>query len=188
MFPLSEAIELSDFVTVHKIFKAADFEPPLIRWDPKPEDIQIDELRFLLNYWLGLKKDEKVPHLSKVDALDLAPCLGYLMLVDINEDEFTHRVYGTKIAQATGFDLTGKTVSSIPTHKFIPTFFSACYQAARSRQTPILTEHRTPPTVSVYSWTRLTLPLIDDSGKVARFLAGSVPGEFKLDRPVASLF
>ncbi len=188
MVPLSEAIEYDDPITIENIFRAAGFSPPMIKWDPKPEEIEIEELRFLLNYWLGLKHGDAIPHLSKVDALDLAPCLGYLMVLDIGEDEFTYRVYGSKIARTSGFDLTGKTVSSITSHSFIPTFFNACYRAARNRQIPVLTRHQTPVEVSVYSWTRLILPLVDDSGRIARFLAGNVPGEFRHDRPAASLF
>ena len=188
MITLSEAIEFDDRHALESIFKTAGFSPPMIKWDPKPEDIEIEELRFLLNYWQGQRQDGKIPNLSKIDALDLAPCLGYLMVLDIGQDELTYRVYGTKIAQASGFDLTGKTVSSITSHSFIPTFFNACYRATQRRQIPILTQHETPVEVSVYSWTRLILPLANDAGEIVRFLAGNFPGEFKHDRPAASLF
>ncbi len=188
MITLSEAIEFNDRHALESIFETAGLSPPMIKWDPKPEDIEIEELRFLLNYWQGQRQDSKIPNLSKIDALDLTPCLGYLMVLDIGQDELTYRVYGTKIARASGFDLTGKTVSSITSHSFIPTFFNACYRATQRRQIPILTQHEPPVEISVYSWTRLILPLANDAGEIVRFLAGNFPGKFKHDRPATSLF
>jgi hypothetical protein len=182
MIPLSDAIEANDHSAIAARFRAAGFSPPMVTWDPTLEDLDIEELRFLLRYWRDLRGDAEMPHLSKVDALDLRPCLGYLMILDIGEEELTYRVYGSKIARASGFDMTGKTVSSITSHSFIPTFFNACYRAARRRRIPILTRHQTPPEISVYSWTRLILPLADDHGVIVRFLAGNIPGPFRATR------
>lgn len=183
MIPLSEAIEVNDSEAIRVRFAAAGFTPPMIKWDPALEDIEHRELRFLLGYWRDLRGDAEIPHLSKVDALDLRPCLGYLMLLDIGEEELTYRLYGSKIVRASGFDMTGKTVSAITSHSFIPTFFNACYRAARRRRIPILTQHQAPPEVSVFNWTRLILPLVDDTGAVTRFLAGNIPGPFRVARP-----
>lgn len=185
MIPLSEAIERNDSEAIRARFVAAGFNPPMIKWDPAPEDVESKELRFLLTYWRDLRGDAPIPHFSKVDALELRPCLGYLMILDIGEEELTYRVYGSKIARASGFDMTGKTVSAISSHSFIPTFFNACYRATRRKRIPILTQHQTPPEISVYSWTRLILPLVDDSGVIVRFLAGNMPGPFRVARSPA---
>jgi len=184
MIPLSEAIEVNDSDAINMRFEAAGFASPTIRWDPTLDDIESKELRFLLHYWRELRGDAEIPHLSKVDALDLKPCLGYLMLLDIGEEELTYRLYGSKIARVSGFDMTGKTVSAITSHSFIPTFFNACYRAARRRRIPILTEHQAPPEISVYNWTRLILPLVNDAGEITRFIAGNIPGLPRTERPV----
>jgi hypothetical protein len=186
MIPLSEAIEANDSKVIRARFKTAGFTPPKIKWDPALEDIDHKELRFLLGYWRDLRGEAEMPHMSKVDALDLRPCLGYLMILDIGEEELTYRVYGSKIARASGFDMTGKTVSAITSHSFIPTFFNACYRAAKRRRLPLLTEHQAPPEVSVFNWTRLILPLADDSGAITRFLAGNIPGPFRIARPATT--
>jgi hypothetical protein len=179
MSTLATAIEEVDKAVIRSLFSEHDFRLPLIKWDPGVDDIDAPELRFLLSHWQSLLKGQEIPHLRQVDPLNLIPCLGYLMILDIGEDELTYRMYGSKIARASGFDLTGKTVSSITSHSLIPAFFNACYRAARRKRLPLLTQHQTPPEISVYSWTRLTLPLVDDEGTIMRFLVGNIPGPFK---------
>lgn len=176
MLKLAAAIEANDSATVTARFQAENFAPPELCWDPKLGAMGSGKLDFLLTYWRGLKNGKPVPHLSDVDALNMAPCLGYLMMLDIGETELRYRVYGTKIAEASGFDLTGRTVSTITSHSFMPTFFNACYRAVQDKRIPLLTVHQSPPQISVYNWTRLILPLIDDTEKIARVLVGNIPG------------
>ncbi len=182
MLALATAIEVGDAPTIERRFAVEGFGPPQISWNPSPDQVEIKELGFLLNYWRGLSGDDPIPHFNQVDALDLGPCLGYLMVLDIGEAEFTYRVYGTKIARASGFDLTGKTVSSITSHALIPTFFNACYRAMLNQRLPLMTQHQAPPEISVYHWNRLILPLADDAGRIVRILAGNVPGPFRIHR------
>lgn len=179
MTPIAKALLTADYKTIREQFAAQKFEPPKFTWNPKESEIELPELKFLLRYWQGLVTEGDLPHFRRVDALGLVPCLGYLMVIDVGEQDFSYRLYGTKIAEAAGFDMTGKTVSAFTSHHFLPQFFAACYQACIARRECLFTQHQAPADVSVYFWTRLILPLRDDSGGVARFLVGSMPGPLK---------
>lgn len=144
--------------------------------DPRPEDLPAEQLTSVLQFWLELPKVNGVPNMVKVNPEQVRPALGYLILLDIDEenDDFHYALYGSRIAEVSGFDMTGKSIWSIATTPSVQIFFAGCYMAARRLRCPIYTVHEAPPFITVSLWHRLILPLGID-GRVTRFLVCNLP-------------
>lgn len=148
----------------------------LIARDPAIEDLPAEQLRSVLQYWLNLPKVDGVPNVVKVEPEQVRPALGYLILLDIDDenDDFRYALYGSRIAEVSGFDMTGKSIWSIASTPSVQIFFTGCYMAARRLRCPIYTVHEAPPFITVSIWHRLILPLGLD-GKITRFLVCNLP-------------
>lgn len=144
--------------------------------DPVEADLPLEELRSVLRYWQGLPRVGGVPDILRVDPEALLAALGYIMLIDIDErsGDLRYALYGSKIAEVAGFDMTGKSVWDIPTTTPIQTFFAACYMAARQLKCALYTIHQAPPAITVSHWHRVILPL-GEAGEVKRFLVCNMP-------------
>ena len=144
--------------------------------EPAEQDLPTEELRAVLRYWQGLPRSGGIPDVLKVEPHRLLPALGYIMLVDVGaaEHDFRYALYGSKIAEVSGFDMTGKSIWDIPTTSAVQVFFAACYMAVQRLKRPIYSVHEAPPSITVSHWHRLILPLGKD-GVVRRFLVCNVP-------------
>lgn len=144
--------------------------------DPDEADLPLEQLRSVLRYWKGLPRVEGVPDILRVDPEALLAALGYIMLIDIDErsGDLRYALYGSKIAEVAGFDMTGKSVWDIPTTSPIQTFFAACYMAARQLKCALYTVHKAPPSITVSHWHRIILPM-GAGGEVKRFLVCNMP-------------
>lgn len=144
--------------------------------EPKEEDLPVKPLRVVLRYWQKLPKLDGVANVLKVEPEQLVPALGYLMLVDVDEEkgDFRYALYGSKIALTAGFDMTGGYVSGIKTTSAIKIFFASCYKAAIVLRCPVYTVHEAPPEITASHWHRLILPL-GKGGDIQRFLVCNVP-------------
>ena len=144
--------------------------------DPEEADLPLEQLRAVLRYWRSLPRVEGVPDILRVDPEALLTALGYIMLIDIDErsGDLRYALYGSKIAEVAGFDMTGKSVWDIPTTSPIQTFFAACYMAARQLKCALYTVHKAPPSITVSHWHRVILP-IGAGGEVKRFLVCNMP-------------
>ncbi|WP_420345684.1 PAS domain-containing protein [Pelagibius sp.] len=157
-----------------------DIEDLRLKLDPGEDDLPTEMLRQVLRYWRSLPRVGGIPDRIKVEPEDLRPALGYLMLIDvltgpgIGPGDFRYALYGTKIAEVSGFDMTGKSVWEVATTGAIQRFFAACYEAAVTLRKPLLTVHQAPPSITVSHWHRLILPL-GCEGEVRRFLVCNVP-------------
>lgn len=144
--------------------------------DPGVDDLPTEHLRSVLRFWLQLPKVDGVPNVVKIKPEDVRPALGYLILIDIDEenDDFRYALYGSRIAAVSGFDMTGKGVWDLSTTSTVQNFFAACYITAGRLRCPIYTVHEAPPAITVSHWHRLILPL-GQEGLVKRFLVCNVP-------------
>ncbi len=150
---------------------------PTISWRPAVEQLAPPQLRFLLRYWVDLAGERAMPAAAEIDAMEMRPALGYLILVDVVEEghDFRYRLFGSTIAAVSGFDMTGKLVSHHLASAYIVEFALAVYRAVLARREPLLTEHGPPATVETTAWRRLVLPLAGPDGSVVRFLIGNLP-------------
>jgi len=144
--------------------------------EPSEPDLPVEELRVVFRYWRDLPRSGGLPDVLKVEPDRLLPALGYIMLIDVGEaeDDFRYALYGSKIAEVAGFDMTGKSVWDVPTTSAIQVLFAACYMAVCRLKRPLYSVHEPPPAITVSHWHRLILPLGKD-GEVGRLLVCNVP-------------
>jgi PAS domain-containing protein len=171
------AIGAGDEAVMRSDFAAIGARGPAIVWRPPVERPGAPQLRFLLRYWLDLRGARPMPLATEIDALEMRPALGYIMLVDVMEGgrDFRYRLYGSIIAAVSGIEMTGKLVTNHPASPYVVEFALAGYRAALARGEPLLTEHGPPTNVNTHAWHSLVLPLAGGDGKINRFLVGNLP-------------
>ena len=150
---------------------------PAVVWRPAVARPAASQLRFLLRYWLDLAATPPMPPASAIDAVEMRAALGYIMLVDVVDGgrDFRYRLFGSTIAAVSGFDMTGKLVTSHPASPYVVEFALAVYRAVLARGEPLLTEHGPPNSVNTHAWHRLVLPLAGPDGALSRFIVGNLP-------------
>ncbi|WP_417514139.1 hypothetical protein [Minwuia sp.] len=133
-------------------------------------------LRTVHDYWQGLPRQSGVAQILKVDPMLLAPALGSIILLDVVDGgrDFYYSLYGSKIANFSGFDMTHKYLSEIPTDSPVTAFFRVCYLAVMKHRIPLYTVHRAPRNIMIGSWHRLILPL-GAGDEVCRLLVCNIP-------------
>lgn len=158
-------------------FTSDGTEPPVVIWSPAPTAFRSQQIRFVLDHWNGLRGAAKAPLAATLDPVALRPALGYVMLVDPVDDgaDFRYRLYGSLISSVSGTDLTGKLVSQHHASPYVVDFSFAGYLAVYRRPEPLYTFRRPARAEFTRSWERLVLPLLDDTGRVGRFLVVNVP-------------
>jgi hypothetical protein len=163
------------------LFAAEGADKPDILWNPKPDQLEDERLRAMLEVWNAeFEGAGCIPGPDFVEPLRFRKALGYMMLLDVEQGgrDFRYRLYGTEISRRFMRDLTGRLVSEVP-FKLSRVFFLAVYQAALVLRTPMFTKHAPPSLVHVTSWSRLILPLSSDGAEVDRFLVGNIPGTWR---------
>jgi hypothetical protein len=166
-----------DLSAIEAVFVENGARPPSLAWNPWAGHVGAPVMRFLMDYWRDHAPAGALPHLKQVDPVELRPALGYLMLLDAVDGgrDFRYRLYGSIVASVSGFDMTGKLLSEHPASPYVTEFAIASYRAALRRREPVYTERSPVGAVQAIRWQRIALPLVDDSGAVVRFLAGTAP-------------
>jgi hypothetical protein len=175
---MASALAAGDSGPLIAALAALDMSTPDVLWNPTPADLTDRRLRDLLAYWEGLRPPGGLPGLADIDPVAMGDAVGYVMLLEaLPEGDFRYRLYGSRIAERSGFDMTGRRTSEVlPAKPAIPLFFGAVYRAATLRRAPVHTRHVPPSQIQVVDWRRLILPLAGPSGRVD-FLVGNIPGE-----------
>jgi hypothetical protein len=175
---IQAVLEQDDRVLAEHFF-GTGMATPTHEWDPPDASPPTPELRELLRYWRTLHEGERLPRQSAFDILEIPRAVGFVMLLDVlgGGEDFYYRVYGTGIAQDTGFDMTGKRLSSVPTMAPLAAYFMASYRAAIARRASLLAYHQPPPGQPIRRWARLILPMIDENQIVSRILVGNMPSQ-----------
>jgi len=89
-------------------------------------------------------------------------------------------VYGTTIAERSGFDATGKLISELDLQPMGP-FFIASYRACFESRGYMFSRHVPPLRSHTTSWDRIILPLEGEGGQINRLLVGNVPGTWRAE-------
>lgn len=174
---MARALASGDSAPLDAYLASHGMEKTRYVWSPTPADLPEPRLVALLGYWSELRGIDGLPKLDATDPLRLGEALGYAMLLEALADgDFRYRLYGSRIADRAGFDMTGKRTSEIPSHPAIGTLFGVVYRAATARRTPIFTRHTPPAPIDATHWSRLVLPMQGAEGRID-FLVGNVPGE-----------
>ena len=146
-------------------------------WNPTPDQVPSEALQFLLNYWTQFCAGGSLPRPQDIDPLEMRPALGYVALVDPVDHghDFRYRLYGSMLASISNVDMTGKLLSELKATRAVREFSLATYRAALLRKQPVYVVRSPDGAMFTAQWVRLTLPLFDDAGQVARFVTGTVP-------------
>lgn len=85
------------------------------------EELRDERLKQLYRYWDGKRGGRQMPGRSDIDPVDLAYCLGYLCLIEVEPGEpprFRFRVDGSNCALMSGIEMTGRYVDDIPPSEY----------------------------------------------------------------------
>jgi hypothetical protein len=162
-----------DYGPVAHFFAANGVAAPKIAWDPSGDDAGANFLGFLVEFWRRGRGGAPWPPESAIDPVDLRPALGSLLVCEPLEDlsDFRIRLYGSRLAQSMGRDLTGAHVSDIDPGSYITTFYLACYRAVAIRGAALFTRHNPSKASFASEINRLLLPF-GPEGRVSRILVG----------------
>ncbi|MBI3515811.1 MAG: PAS domain-containing protein [Proteobacteria bacterium] len=165
----------ADIAPIERVFASHSAAALELAWEPAPEQLAAPPLRFLLEQWLRLTQGIGLPLARKINPFELEPALGYLVLLEPTGGghDFRFRLYGSRFAELSGFDMTGKLLSEYPVSAYAAEFGIAVYRAAMHRRRPLYTRNRVGAKFP-RRWRRLVLPYADASGAVARLLCGRV--------------
>jgi len=166
-----------DLEEIRRVFAADGARGPSIRWRPAVGDIGPKAMQFALDYWQRAVEALGGPKTRLVDPVQLAPALGYLLLVDVVDDgrDFSYRLYGSVAGSVSGFDMTHKRLSEHPASRYIREFSTALYRAVIERREPVWSHYGPAVAMSTAAWERIVLPLVDDNNRICRFLVATVP-------------
>jgi hypothetical protein len=147
---------------------------PNAAWSPDRALVKASENRFLLDYWHECRGDAAMPPVSAIDPVRIQPALGRVAVLEPVEDghDFRYRLFGTIMAAVSGFDLTGKLLSTHPSSIYVVSFTMALYRATLVKRAPVLSSY-TPVARYAAFWERLMLPFAGADGGVARILTGN---------------
>ena len=166
-----------DLTLLQTYFSSLGASGPEVIWRPRLEELHQPQLQFLLKYWRALAGERPMPRADEVDAVAMRPALGFVILLDVlaGGRDFRYRLYGSVLADASGFDLTGTLISAHKASKHVSSLFLATYRAALIRRESVYTEHGPASALTTKAWQRVVLPLADQEGAIVRFLVGNVP-------------
>jgi hypothetical protein len=85
------------------------------------ETVSDVRVRGAFAYWNQARGGRPMPARSDIDPLDLRFCLGWICLIDVEYTpcpRFRFRLDGSKLAELTGFDLTGKYSDQIESEEY----------------------------------------------------------------------
>lgn len=163
-------------VVAHR-FHAADASLLALSWRPTAAQLDAPELKFLLDYWNTLRNGAAVPAADRVSPFDMRPVLGHVVLVDAIEEgrNGRFRLFGSKVAQRAGADLTGKLIAELDGGSYLADFARALHRAVFVRREPVFAAHQPAASISATAWQWLILPLAEAGEAVTRYLVGMVP-------------
>lgn len=178
---LALAIEQERFDLLHDTYRRRDRPTPELVWRPKVSDLPHVELQFLIHYWDYLRGHAALPRYSQIDPLDMQEALGFLMLLEVLDGgaDYRYRLYGSKVADRSGIDMTGRRLSDFEIEPLTKRFFIAGYRAVIRRREPLATVHAHAPKIAISSTMRLILPLADETDAISRLLVGNIPGSWR---------
>lgn len=172
---LAECLIRGSVVEVEWTFTLANAGPPEIIWSPHRRQLRNPLIERFYDHCRQLLRPDGCLHWKDVDLADMGGISQWMMLLKKTPEPgiYTYLHYGAGIAGHYARDMTGKTTEMFGEH--ISQFFSAVYEASRSRREWVLTEHEPPSRVFVFRWRRLIVPLVDESREISGFLAINIP-------------
>src|SRR3546814_11776841 len=106
----TDGIAAGDIDEIVRVFTGEGLSAPVVCWSPREAELPVEPLRLLLAYWPGLRRDAAVPHHRAIAPVAMRAALGFVMLLESNDDgrDFRHRLYGSPIARTSGLEKQGR--------------------------------------------------------------------------------
>lgn len=119
------------------------------------------DIEAFAGFWRALCPPGRLPPKSAVDPIAMKRWLGHLSIVEVIDGgmDYRFRLYGSAVAAAVGFDLTGRSVSEYPGERRGP--MRESYQLAVETRAPCYSSIivRSGSTPQLVVWERLLVPL-----------------------------
>lgn len=142
---------------------------------PEQEKFEIAHgaVRAFSDYCRSVKAPSAYADRASFDPFQLRPWLGYIMILDTvpESDDFRYRMYGTRIAEHSGFDMTGKLVSAFDSP--VGKFFADLYRECVAEKCLIYSVHSRVHARFDCDWHRLMCPA--RAGDVVQIVACNYP-------------
>lgn len=152
----------------------APFRPIAIRGDAIAAETLDERTRSFWDFYRSLPRVDGLPSRASADALALRPWMGNLMILDPLDHgrDFTYRLYGSNIAEVSGFEMTGRRVSefSSPTGQF----FMDNYRQCLVTREPVLTRNVAEHARGFVKWERLVTVFRTGKGGI-QIVATNIP-------------
>ena len=129
------------------------------------------KLKALFGYWEQRRGGRDLPSLATIDARGLKPWLNHLIIVQVRQEGFTYRYYGSSFIEAFGVDMEGLGLDMLPpTQRAI---LQHEYEYVRSRKRPTWRLYSGDFDGEIVTWERLILPLSGDGTEVDTLLVAA---------------
>ncbi len=176
---IARSLADGDPAPMNALFADIGCPPPSLIWNPRPEDLELEPLRFLLDHWNQRRGARPMPAYREIDPLDLRPVLGSVSIVEVADGgtDPVYRVYGTSTAARMGVEMTGRSLWTAPVGLKMRIFHVAAYLAVHLRGEPLFTHHVTPTRRPVGESQRIILPLANGGARPTHLLVGIIPGD-----------
>lgn len=129
------------------------------------------------DYWLGKRLGREMPARADIDPLELGDTLGHLCLVDVTAESpprFRYRIDGSRLAEFTGFDLTGKYADQLPDPLYRD-YVLGLYGLVHARRAPVFGARLEEWNGRKLDVESVTLPLSSDGARVDGILDAVFP-------------
>ena len=138
---------------------------------PKTIAAAAEEALALLELWNERRDEKSMPAWADFTLEALGRWLGDINLVEVVDGgaDFKFRVYGTRLAEAMGYDMTGRTVRALSKGDLAERSLTY-YRTVLRTQKPQFLFHRAPDSSRQRNWIRIAMPLAHGSGRVERVI------------------
>jgi hypothetical protein len=146
---------------------------------PEPTELLsfYSDLAGLHDYWDRKRAGRRMPPWHKFDAVEMAPWLGRLNVVDVENhdgaDAFRYRIFGTEIAVILDRELTGRYVGDGDAGA--GAVMLEGYREVVARRAPTLRRQDPVEGTRMLRHVRLMLPISEDGRQVSKVLVGIHP-------------
>lgn len=134
-----------------------------------------DSLCGIFDMWQSKCRPGLLPSRADLTHEDLQPWFGYIILLNVVDrgEDFRYRLFGSRIAEELGFDMSGKLVSEHPNRDFMPHYLDAHRMAVEQRVAMVTPAW--PELDTVVLRRRLIMPLAADGRTVNIVMTASYP-------------
>ncbi|WP_119420269.1 PAS domain-containing protein [Desertibaculum subflavum] len=138
-----------------------------------PERPALTRLRRLHQHWVQLCGDRPLPSPDQFDILTLPQLMGYLHIVEVEGEppRFRFRLFGTRIAEIGGRDLTGRWVDDIEPPRWAEAVQAAFLQPLTHRL-PCYSRSDDAYDLGAIEMHRLACPFSSNGHDIDRLLVG----------------